>query len=95
MMTDLKVKDGGERTPEEVNEIKRIRSAALAAAAALESFDALAQDYIKATGVTQTRFSFESCGQVDFMRLLREGRDFRRSTVLKVLQFMAAHENNS
>lgn len=50
------------------------------------------EDFLKATGLSQTVFGYEAAGQVDFVRLLRQDRDFRRTTVVKVLSWMARYE---
>ena len=55
----------------------------------LESFSSDVAAYLEATGISQTAFGYEAAGQIDFVRLMRKGRDFRLPTVVKVLNFMA------
>jgi hypothetical protein len=58
----------------------------------LEMLKATVEDFLKATGMSQTVFGYEAAGQVDFVRLLRKDRDFRTSTVVKVLKWIARYE---
>ena len=58
----------------------------------LELLRSTVEDFLKSTGMSQTVFGYEAAGQVDFVRLLRKGRDFRLSTVSKVLNWIARYE---
>lgn len=49
------------------------------------------EDFLKATKMSQTVFGYEAAGQVDFVRLMRKGRDFRLSTVARVLNWIAGY----
>lgn len=71
--------------------LDRIGDDAAAALALLDKFPAAVESFIKATGMSQTNFGCDATGSVDFVRLMRAGRDFRISTVRRALQFMAEH----
>ncbi|HEY5793425.1 MAG TPA: hypothetical protein VIU82_00295 [Bosea sp. (in: a-proteobacteria)] len=68
---------------------EQIRAQAAVLAEGLAGFRRLVERYIEATGMSQTRFSYEACGQVDFVRLLRKGRNFRLDTLEAVAGYMA------
>jgi hypothetical protein len=70
--------------------IEAVRREAKELIVGLERFDKLVEEYITATGISQTGFGYEATGYVDFVRLLRGGRDHRVSTIKGVLEFMAA-----
>lgn len=57
--------------------------------AALGRFPVIVENYLRLSHVPQTHFSKDSGGGVDFVRHMREGRDLRRSTVIRVLQHIA------
>ena len=65
----------------------RVRAAELAAD--LEEFPSLVEDFLRFTGKTQTSFGAHAAHSADFVRLLRSGRDFRMSSVRKVLGYIA------
>ena len=68
--------------------IKALAESTALTLAGLDSFEKDVLTYVEATGLSQTAFGYEAADQIDFIRLLRNGRDFRMSTVRKVLRFM-------
>ena len=71
---------------------EQIKAAASALKEGLEGFPALVEKHLDASGMSQTRYSLEAYGSVDFVRLLRAGRNFRLDTLVKVATFMAREE---
>lgn len=53
---------------------------------ALDAFDTLVESYVKTGGIRLDKFGMDAVGQTDLIHNLRKGRDFRRSTIRKVLQ---------
>lgn len=74
---------------------EQIKAAAAALKEGLEGFPALVEKHLEATGLSQTRYSLEAYGSVDFVRLLRAGRNFRLDTLVKVAGYMSREENPS
>lgn len=66
-------------------EIESLRRRAEAAIAALEEFPSLVDRHLDLTGQTAAMFG-RKVQTADFVRLLRSGRDFGLSTVLRALQ---------
>lgn len=71
---------------------EQIKNAAKALKEGLEGFPALVEQHLEASGLSQTRYSLEAYGSVDFVRLLRAGRNFRLDTLVKVASYMAREE---
>ena len=72
-------------------DLSALQEDALYTVEGLEDLRSMVEDFLVSTGLSQTVFGYEAAGQVDFVRLLRKGRDFRLSTVGKVLRWMAAY----
>lgn len=47
--------------------------------------------FMAAHGLSQTKFGQEALGDRHFVRQLREGRDIRQSTAVKVREFMLTY----
>jgi len=62
---------------------------AAALAEGLSGFQELVERHLAESGLSQTRYSVEAYGSVDFMRLLRAGRNFRMDTVARVLGYIS------
>lgn len=64
---------------------------------AIDKFPALVEDYIKVTSTAPSAFGLKALGvgQGDFVRLKRNGRDFRLSTVKRVLGYIAGNSHVS
>jgi hypothetical protein len=60
------------------------------ALAALDAFDAIVEAYLASSGTTVARFGLEAGGQPEFVYRMRHKKDFRRSTMRRVLQHIAA-----
>lgn len=60
------------------------------ALAALDAFDAIVESYLASSGVTLARFGMDAGGQPEFVYRMRNHKDFRRSTMRRVLQHIAA-----
>lgn len=65
-----------------------VRNNARKAGAAMDAFPAICETFIKESGMPVGAFGFQAAGQADFVHNLRKGRDFRRSTMRKVLSFV-------
>jgi len=62
---------------------------AAAALAALARFDSIVNEHVRLHQPFETKFGRECGAGVDFMRHMRAGRDFRKSTLLRVLNHIA------
>lgn len=60
------------------------------ALAALDAFDTIVESYLTSSDVTVAAFGFAVSGQPEFVYRLRHKKDFRRSTMRRVLAHIAA-----
>lgn len=67
------------------DDLLELKVAAAAGAAALSEFVQIVERYMAVSGRQQSEFGEQAAGSRDFVRHMREGRDFRLSTVLRVL----------
>ena len=63
---------------------------AASAARVIGEFTEIVEEFLRVSRMPTSRFGREAAGSVDFVRHLREGRDFRRSTLQKVLDYIGA-----
>ena len=66
-----------------------MRAEARASVAALESYPRLVEKFLKASGIPQSTYGRKAVRNPNFMAQLRNGRDFKTSTVLRALRFIA------
>lgn len=71
-----------------MSKLDPVREQAARARNALDSFPALVDDFLKTSGVAETRFGRDALNMPDFVRLLRQGRGMRMPTVKKALDYI-------
>lgn len=68
------------------NAVETAMANAAKAGRALDAFDQIVEGYCKAGGIRLDKFGMDSVAQPDLIHNMRKGRDFRRSTIRKILQ---------
>lgn len=69
-------------------ELEGFRTAARKAGAAMDAFGPICEGFLKASGMRVDAFGFAAANRADFMHSMRKGKDFRRSSMRKVLAFI-------
>jgi hypothetical protein len=70
-------------------ELEHLKAEATDLVVLLDRFPAFIEKFLKITGRRETAFGKESTYGVDFVRLVRGGRDFRVSTIRKVADLIS------
>lgn len=52
------------------------------------------EKFLDLSGMSATKFGYVSCGDPGFVRKLRNGRDFRASTLEEALRFLGRNRKN-
>lgn len=70
----------------EMTPIEAAKANAAKAGRALDAFDAIVETYVKVAGIRLDKFGMDAVAQPDLIHNMRKGRDFRRSTLRKILR---------
>ena len=71
-------------------EVKRQAAEALAA---LDAFDEMVEGFVRSEGIRTDRFGMMAANRPDLVHQMRRGRDFRRSTMRRVFEYMAGADD--
>ena len=71
------------------SDIDALRSEAKVSVAEIERYPNLVERFLKASGIPQSTYSRKATRNPNFVPQLRKGRDFKTSTVLRALRFIA------
>lgn len=73
-----------------LQEVKRQAAEALAA---LDAFDEMVEGFVRSEGIRTDRFGMMAANRPDLVHQMRRGRDFRRSTMRRVFEYMAGADD--
>jgi hypothetical protein len=77
-----------------VARLKEIKLQAAEMLAALNSFDEVVEAYLQSYPERVDRFGVMAAGEAGFVHRMRKGKDFRRSTMRRVVAYIGREDEN-